>query len=92
MALGSCAAQTRSHADCGKYRSHLAYQRQRRCHRTWHGVLAIGSGGHYAHAAATALVENTELSAPEVVNKALMIAASICVYTNNSLTIETLDL
>ncbi|MEC9132791.1 MAG: HslU--HslV peptidase proteolytic subunit, partial [Pseudomonadota bacterium] len=43
-------------------------------------------------AAATALVENTELSAPEVVNKALMIAASICVYTNNSLTIETLDL
>ena len=38
-----------------------------------HGVLAIGSGGHYAHAAATALVENTELSAPEVVNKALMI-------------------
>ena len=57
-----------------------------------HGVLAIGSGGHYAHAAATALVENTELGAPEVVDKALMIAASICVYTNSSLTIETLDL
>ena len=57
-----------------------------------HGVLAIGSGGHYAHAAATALVENTELAAADVVYKSLMIAADICVYTNNALTIETLDL
>ena len=57
-----------------------------------HGVLAIGSGGHYAHAAATALVENTELEPADVVRKSLMIAASICVYTNSSLTIETLDL
>jgi ATP-dependent HslUV protease subunit HslV len=57
-----------------------------------HGVLAIGSGGHYAHAAATALVENTELNAAEVVRKSLLIAASICVYTNSSLTVETLDL
>ena len=57
-----------------------------------HGVLAIGSGGHYAHAAATALVENTPLAAADVVRKSLMIAAGICVYTNNSLTIETLDL
>ena len=59
---------------------------------TKHGVLAIGSGGHYAHAAATALVENTELAAADVVHKSLMIAADICVYTNNALTIETLDL
>ncbi len=57
-----------------------------------HGVLAIGSGGHYAHAAATALVQNTELAAADVVHKSLMIAADICVYTNNALTIETLDL
>ena len=57
-----------------------------------HGVLAIGSGGHYAYAAATALAENTELEPADVVRKSLMIAASICVYTNSSLTIETLDL
>ncbi len=57
-----------------------------------HGVLAIGSGGHYARAAATALVENTPLAPADVVRTSLMIAADICVYTNNSLTIETLDL
>ena len=57
-----------------------------------HGVLAIGSGGHYAHAAATALVENTQLNADEIVRKSLAIAAAICVYTNESLTIETLEL
>ena len=57
-----------------------------------HGVLAIGSGGHYAYAAATALAENTELEPADVVRKSPMIAASICVYTNSSLTIETLGL
>ncbi len=56
------------------------------------GVLAIGSGGPYAQAAARALAENTELSARDVVDKALAIAADICVYTNEQRTIEVLDL
>lgn len=56
-----------------------------------HGVMAIGSGGSYAHAAARALVENTELPAREVVEKALHIAGDICIYTNHNLTIETID-
>ncbi len=56
------------------------------------GVLAIGSGGPYAQAAARALTENTELGAREVVDKALAIAADICVYTNEQRTIEVLDL
>jgi len=50
------------------------------------GILAIGSGGSYALAAARALVSNTDLSAPEVVRAAMSIAASICVYTNDHLT------
>ncbi|WP_303850669.1 ATP-dependent protease subunit HslV [Seleniivibrio woodruffii] len=52
------------------------------------GVAAIGSGGPFAQSAATALTENTELSAPEIVEKALRIAADICIYTNDNLTIE----
>lgn len=52
------------------------------------GVLAIGSGGNYALAAARALVENTQLSAHEIADKALHIAASICVYTNDHITVE----
>jgi ATP-dependent HslUV protease subunit HslV len=52
------------------------------------GVVAIGSGGNYALAAARALVENTELSAAEVAEKALHIAASICVYTNDNVIVE----
>ena len=56
-----------------------------------HGVMAIGSGGHYAHAAATALVENTELEPADVVRKSLMIAASICVHKQFAHN-ETLDL
>lgn len=52
------------------------------------GVIAIGSGGNYALAAAKALYYNTELSAREIVEKSLQIAASICVYTNNNITIE----
>ena len=54
------------------------------------GVMAIGSGGPYAQAAARALYDNTELGARDVVEKALHIAADICVFTNHSLTIETL--
>ena len=54
------------------------------------GVLAIGSGGSFAQAAARALKENTELPAREVVEKALHIAADICIYTNHNLTIESL--
>ncbi|CUA86032.1 ATP-dependent protease subunit HslV [Pseudidiomarina tainanensis] len=51
-------------------------------------LIAIGSGGPYAQAAATALLENTELSAREIVEKALTIAGDICVYTNSFQTIE----
>jgi ATP-dependent HslUV protease, peptidase subunit HslV len=54
------------------------------------GVMAIGSGGPYAQAAARALYDNTELPARDVVEKALHIAADICIYTNHSLTIEIL--
>ena len=54
------------------------------------GVMAIGSGGPYAQAAARALYDNTELPAKDVVEKALHIAADICIYTNHSLTVETL--
>ncbi|ROH93036.1 ATP-dependent protease subunit HslV [Stagnimonas aquatica] len=56
-----------------------------------HGVLAIGSGGSFATAAARALVEHSELGAREIVEKALHIAADICIYTNHNLTIETID-
>jgi ATP-dependent HslUV protease subunit HslV len=54
------------------------------------GVMAIGSGGPYAQAAARALVENTDLAPREVVERSLHIAADICVYTNHELTIEAL--
>ena len=52
------------------------------------GVVAIGSGGNFALAAARALVQNTELSAAEIAEKALHIAASICVYTNDNIIVE----
>lgn len=52
--------------------------------------VAIGSGGNYAYAAANALYNNTDLSAEEVVRKSLQIAASICVYTNDNISIEKL--
>ena len=55
------------------------------------GIGAIGSGGAYAQSAAKALQENTELSPQEVVKKALTIAGELCIYTNLSHTIETLD-
>lgn len=54
------------------------------------GVVAIGSGGPYALAAARALSENTDLAAEEIVIKALQIASEICVYTNNEFTVETI--
>jgi ATP-dependent protease HslVU, peptidase subunit len=54
-------------------------------------LMAIGSGGSYAQAAARALLDNTELSAREIVEKSLNIAADICVYTNHRLTIEELS-
>ena len=54
------------------------------------GIAAIGSGGNYALAAARALMQNTDLSAKEIAEKALRIAASICVYTNDNITVETL--
>jgi ATP-dependent HslUV protease subunit HslV len=54
-------------------------------------VMAIGSGGSYAKSAAIALLENTKLSARDIVEKGLMIAGDICVYTNQNLTIEELE-
>ena len=54
------------------------------------GVCAIGSGGNYALAAARALVQNTNLSAEDIAVKALEVAASICVFTNDHITVETL--
>lgn len=51
-------------------------------------VCAIGSGGNFAQAAAIALVENTELTAPEIARKALLIASNICIYTNSNITVE----
>lgn len=53
-------------------------------------LMAIGSGGPYAQAAARALLENTDLEPQEIVAKALAIAGSICIYTNQHITIETL--
>jgi len=53
-------------------------------------LMAIGSGGSYAQAAAKALLDNTEFGAREIVEKGLGIAADICIYTNQNLTIETL--
>jgi len=55
------------------------------------GLMAIGSGGPFAQSAATALFENTDLSARDIVEKGLNIAADICIYTNRNLTIETLE-
>ena len=55
-----------------------------------HELLAIGSGGAYAQAAAHALCENTELEARAIVEKALQIAGKICIYTNTSITVEEL--
>jgi ATP-dependent HslUV protease, peptidase subunit HslV len=55
------------------------------------GIVAIGSGGPYAQSAARALLENTSLGAREIVEKALGIAADICIYTNHQRAIEVLE-
>lgn len=54
------------------------------------GVAAIGSGGAYAHAAATALLRHSKLSVKQIAEEAMKIAASICVYTNNEIQVETI--
>ena len=56
-----------------------------------HGIVAIGSGGAYAQAAARALLAHTELPAATIVKEALTIAAELCIYTNDELVIEVLD-
>lgn len=56
-----------------------------------HGIGAIGSGGTYAQSAAVALHQNTELSPAEIVKKSLVIAGELCIYTNLSHIIETLE-
>ena len=56
-----------------------------------HGLMAIGSGGNYAKAAAQALLESTDLGAREIVERSLKIASEICVYTNSNLVIEELE-
>ena len=53
------------------------------------GVLTIGSGGNYALAAARALLQNTDLSAREIAERALRIAADICIFTNGNIIVET---
>jgi ATP-dependent HslUV protease subunit HslV len=55
------------------------------------GIVAIGSGGPYAQAAARALLESSSLSAEEIVKKALAIAADLCIYTNQNVVVETLS-
>jgi ATP-dependent HslUV protease subunit HslV len=55
------------------------------------GILAIGSGGPYAQAAAKALLNHSDLSAEDICHTALGIAASICIYTNDSIVVESLD-
>jgi ATP-dependent HslUV protease subunit HslV len=56
-----------------------------------HGLIAIGSGGPYAQAAARALLDHTELAPADLVKQALTIAGDLCIYTNQSHTIESLD-
>jgi ATP-dependent HslUV protease subunit HslV len=55
------------------------------------GIVAIGSGGPYAQSAAKALLENTSLGPRDIVEKALAIAADLCIYTNHQRTIEVLE-
>lgn len=56
-----------------------------------HGVLALGSGGNFALAAARALLENTDLTPKEIVEKSLILAADICVFTNHQLVLEEIN-
>ena len=57
-----------------------------------HGVIAIGSGGNFAQSAALALAENTDLDAETIARKAMKIAAEICIYTNENVTLEAIEL
>ena len=56
-----------------------------------HSTIAIGSGGNYAYSAALALAENTDMDAEEIARKAMKIAAEICIYTNESVTLEKIE-
>jgi ATP-dependent HslUV protease subunit HslV len=56
-----------------------------------HEVIAIGSGGNYAQSAALALAENTDLDAEQIARKAMKIAAEICIYTNENVTLEKIE-
>jgi len=56
-----------------------------------HGLIAIGSGGPYAQAAARALMDHTALSAQEIVRTGLSIAAELCIYTNQNIVVEVLE-
>jgi len=56
-----------------------------------HGLVAIGSGGPYAQAAARGLLDETELDAETIVRKSLLIAAELCIYTNQNIVVEVLD-
>ncbi len=56
-----------------------------------HGLLSIGSGGAYAHAAALALLQNTDFPPADIVKKSLEIAGNLCIYTNQQHTIEVLE-
>ena len=55
------------------------------------GIAAIGSGGSYAHSAARALLENTDMAPLEIVKKSLCIAGDLCIYTNQNHVIEVLE-
>ena len=55
------------------------------------GVIAIGSGGNYAQSAALALAENTDFDAEDIARKAMKIAAEICIYTNENVTLEAIE-
>ncbi|HEY0920176.1 ATP-dependent protease subunit HslV [Devosia sp.] len=57
-----------------------------------HETIAIGSGGNFAYSAALALAENTEFGAEEIARKAMKIAAEVCIYTNEQVTVESIDL
>ena len=56
-----------------------------------HATIAIGSGGNYAYSAALALVENSDLDAEQIARKAMKIAAEICIYTNENVTLESIE-
>jgi len=56
-----------------------------------HGIVAIGSGGSFAAAAARALLQETQLSPRDIVKRSLEIAGDLCIYTNQNHTIETLE-